>query len=182
MDIGIIPGSFNPIHVGHKKVASYLWSTHMMDEVIFVPSFAHPYGKKLLPFEYRYNMCLMTADELNAERNTKRFRVSDVERRIGGTCNLTCDTVERLFTETGSQHRFFMAIGQDVFIDLPRWEGFDKLAHYVSFVAITRRTDGISSTLVRNRLRDGHPISDLVIESVECCLMSHAAEFIDHWG
>lgn len=57
MDIALLGGSFNPPHVGHLMAAVYVRATLRAREVWLLPSFHHPFGKQLAPFEARVEMC-----------------------------------------------------------------------------------------------------------------------------
>ena len=79
MDVALLGGSFNPPHVGHLMASLYLRSVVGCDEVWLVPSFNHPFGKPLEPFEDRVNMCRAMGADLGPW-----FKVSRAEASVGG--------------------------------------------------------------------------------------------------
>jgi nicotinate-nucleotide adenylyltransferase len=74
--VGLFGGSFNPPHVAHAAAAAR--ALQVVDEVWFVPVFAHPSGKQLARYDDRVAMCELIAAELGP-----RVRVSRVEEEIG---------------------------------------------------------------------------------------------------
>ncbi|MCI0570479.1 MAG: nicotinate-nicotinamide nucleotide adenylyltransferase, partial [Myxococcaceae bacterium] len=79
MEVAILGGSFNPPHVGHLLAAHFVRATQAVDEVWLMPSFRHPFGKALAPFEHRLAMC-----EALCRDTSGWMRAVDVERHVPG--------------------------------------------------------------------------------------------------
>src|SRR4051812_36562982 len=78
-NVALMGGSFNPPHVGHLLAAYYVKATAGMDEVWWVPSHRHPFGKALVDFQHRLRMCeAMSGDARDW------LKTSDVEQEVPG--------------------------------------------------------------------------------------------------
>jgi nicotinate-nucleotide adenylyltransferase len=179
--IGVMGGTFDPIHHGHLAAASEAGRALALDEVIFVPT-GQPWQKddrRLAPVEDRYAMTLI------ATASDPLFSVSRIEiDRPGET--YTVDTLRELRAERGPGAEFFFIIGADALSRLRTWKDPDELVKLTHFVGCTRpghrlRDAGlaegqftlveipaleISSTLCRERVRAGLPIRYLVPDGV----------------
>ena len=170
MRVALFGGSFNPPHVAHQLLALYVLETAPVDELWFVPAFEHAFGKPLVPFDDRLEMCHLAAVGLGP-----RARVSDVERAIGGR-SLTLRTVRRL-TDLHPEHSFSLVIGSDLVGDVATWYRGDELARTIPFIVVGR-TGGpptgaaavtmpdVSSTAVRAALAAGRRADGLVPRAV----------------
>jgi nicotinate-nucleotide adenylyltransferase len=168
MRVALFGGSFNPPHVAHQLAALYLLETQPIDELWMIPCFRHPFEKELAPFADRLKMCQLAAAALGA-----RVKVSDVEGRLGGESR-TLQTVRALQADHPDQ-TFVVVIGSDLEAEVDRWYGIEELRRRVSFVVVGRagaggnaevRMPAVSSTEVRQRLRDGRPVEALVPRAV----------------
>src|SRR5215471_17281186 len=90
VSVALLGGSFNPPHVGHLIAAQYVKATQPIDQVWLMPSFRHPFGKPLAPFEDRVRMC-----EVMSAHASGWLQVSQVERDIGGE-GRTVNTLKHL--------------------------------------------------------------------------------------
>jgi nicotinate-nucleotide adenylyltransferase len=174
MRVALFGGSFNPPHVAHQMAALYVLETAPVDQLWFVPCFKHPFNKSLESFEDRFEMCRLTAAALGT-----RAQVSDIEQVIG-TESRTLRTVRRL-QEDYRQHQFSWVIGSDLVDELDGWQGGDELRRTLPLLVVGRAGAGesqaeaetapvampaVSSTDIRQRLRDRKPIQGLVPRTV----------------
>lgn len=115
--IGIMGGTFNPIHMGHLLLAEYARTECGLDEIWFIPT-GYSYmkdGKGVLPGEERLHMV-----ELALSGDNGGMRCLDLEvKREGNT--YTCETVEQLHREY-PQHDFFFILGADCLYDIEDWD------------------------------------------------------------
>jgi nicotinate-nucleotide adenylyltransferase len=179
--IGIMGGTFDPIHHGHLVAASEVAHFFSLDEVIFVPT-GMPYqknGREVSPPEDRYLMTVI------ATASNPRFSVSRVDiDRPGET--FTIDTLRDLRAERGPGAEFFFITGADALTMMISWRDADELFKLAHFVGVTRPghqlsmtglpEDGISlmevpalaisSTECRARVHDGDPIWYLVPDGI----------------
>ena len=159
MKVAVFGGSFNPPHLSHVLAATAVLSTEDVETFLIVPTFRHPFGKPLAPFEDRVRMCELAMGWLPG------VIISRVEEELGGESR-TLRTLEHL----AQQHpawslRFVM--GADILLEAHKWHGFDRIAELAPPIVLGRvgvdRADtpkavlpNISSTNVRASLAAGH--------------------------
>jgi len=118
MKIGLLFGSFNPIHIGHLIIANYLANHTTLDKVWLVVSPQNPLKK--------YGDLINTYDRLEMARlatdNAQNIEVSDVELKLPQP-SYTIDTLTHL-KEKYPQHEFALIMGSDNLISLPRWKNY----------------------------------------------------------
>ena len=176
--IGVMGGTFDPIHHGHLVAASEVAQSFDLDEVVFVPT-GMPWQKtKVTEAEHRYLMTVI------ATASNPRFTVSRVDiDRDGPT--YTIDTLRDLKAARPDAELFFIT-GADAIAQILGWRNHDELWELAHFVAVSRpghvlSTEGlpsedvsqlevpalaISSTDCRNRVRDKLPIWYLVPDGI----------------
>ena len=179
--IGVMGGTFDPIHHGHLVAASEVGHAFALDEVIFVPT-GQPYQKEhrqVSPAEDRYLMTVI------ATASNPRFSVSRVDiDRPGET--YTIDTLRDLRAERGPDVELFFITGADALARMISWRDTDELFRLAHFVGCTRPGHrlsltglpddrfslieipalAISSTGCRERVREGDPIWYLVPDGI----------------
>jgi nicotinate-nucleotide adenylyltransferase len=183
--LGVMGGTFDPIHFGHLVTAEEALSQFSLDEVVFVPT-GLPWMKEerdVSPAEDRYLMTVI------ATASNPRFSVSRVEiDRDGPT--YTIDTLRALAAANRDAELYFIT-GADAIFEIFDWKDPDEVLHLAHFIAATRpgydlrrfetRSErkqpnvsamnipalAISSTDVRERVRDGRPIRYLLPEGVK---------------
>jgi len=179
--LGVMGGTFDPIHHGHLVAASEVADFLGLDEVVFVPT-GQPWqkgGRKVAPAEDRYLMTVI------ATASNPRFSVSRVDiDRPGET--YTIDTLRDLRAERGAEAEFFFITGADALAKMISWRDADELFKLAHFVGCTRPGHrltlsdlpsdrvslleipalAISSTECRERVRGGHPIWYLVPDGI----------------
>jgi nicotinate-nucleotide adenylyltransferase len=170
MNVALLGGSFNPPHVGHLLAALYVRSTLPVDQVWLVPSFNHPFGKALAPFEDRVAMCEALAVDSQAW-----LKVSRAESQVQGE-GRTIELLEWLLPRH-PEHSFRWIIGSDILADLPKWKAWDRIqalvqvtvlqrAGYPSEQAIGPPIPEVSSTQIRKVLEEGREPTALVPRAV----------------
>jgi nicotinate-nucleotide adenylyltransferase len=179
--LGVMGGTFDPIHHGHLVAASEVGHYFGLDEVIFVPT-GQPWqknGRKVSPAEDRYLMTVI------ATASNPRFSVSRVDiDRPGET--YTIDTLRDLRAERGPDAEFYFITGADALANIISWRDTDELFELAQFVGCTRPGHrltidrlpsdrislveipalSISSTECRDRVRAGQPIWYLVPDGI----------------
>jgi len=181
--LGVMGGTFDPIHHGHLVAASEVAARYHLDEVVFVPTGTsyQKAGRSVSKAEDRYLMTVI------ATASNPRFSVSRVDiERSGPT--YTIDTLRDLKAERGDVEMFFIT-GADAFCGMASWKGFDELFSLATFVAVSRPgvplgecasnpvlaervhcveipAMAISSTGCRQRVADGLPLWYLVPDGV----------------
>ena len=184
--IGVMGGTFDPIHHGHLVAASEVANHFGLDEVIFVPT-GQPYQKdNVTEGEHRYLMTVI------ATASNPRFAVSRVDiDRDGPT--YTVDTLRDLRDQYPDSDLFFIS-GADAIAQSLEWKDIDAALNVAHFVAVTRPGHklsvsglppehvtqleipalAISSTDCRERVRAGSPVWYLVPDGVVQYIAKHA--------
>ncbi|MFN8086140.1 MAG: nicotinate-nucleotide adenylyltransferase [Microbacterium sp.] len=183
--IGVMGGTFDPIHHGHLVAASEVAQSFDLDEVVFVPT-GLPWQKdKVTESEHRYLMTVI------ATASNPRFTVSRVDiDRDGPT--YTIDTLRELKQARPDAELFFIT-GADAIAQILSWRDHGELWDLAHFVAVSRpghvlSTEGlptanvsqleipalaISSTDCRARVRAGNPVWYLVPDGVVQYIAKH---------
>jgi nicotinate-nucleotide adenylyltransferase len=166
VEVALLGGSFNPPHVGHLLAVHYVWATQPVDEVWLLPSYRHPFGKSLAPFEHRLRMCQLLADDASGW-----LKVCDAESEVPGE-SWTVDVLEHL-RQRHPGHAFTLVIGSDILRELPKWKDAGRIEQLARLLVLHRaghpspRAFGpplaeVSSTEIRDRLIRGDAPVDLV--------------------
>jgi nicotinate-nucleotide adenylyltransferase len=185
--IGVMGGTFDPVHHGHLVAASEVQARYRLDEVVFVPT-GRPWQKddaEVSPAEHRYLMTVV------ATASNPRFTVSRVDiDRPGPT--YTIDTLRDLHHGRPEAEMYFIT-GADALAQILSWKDVDELWSLAHFVGVTRPGHtlsdiglpqdrvslmevpamAISSTDCRNRVRAGEPVWYLVPDGVVQYIAKH---------
>jgi nicotinate-nucleotide adenylyltransferase len=131
--IGILGGTFNPIHIGHLAVAQWAYEQLKLDKVIFVPSYLPPHksGRGVLSPKHRFEMVAI------AIKDNPHFEVSDFEIQKGGK-SYSIDTVRFFKSAFPEGTKLYFIIGEDALSTLPGWKNVADLAQMATFVVINR--------------------------------------------
>ena len=130
--LGVMGGTFDPIHHGHLVAASEVAGEFDLDEVVFVPT-GHPWQKvagAVSPAEHRYLMTVI------ATASNPRFTVSRVDIERNGP-TFTVDTLRDLKRQRPEADLFFIT-GADVMAEILTWKGAEELWQLAHFVGVTR--------------------------------------------
>ena len=187
--IGIMGGTFDPIHIGHLVTAEAVRLEYDLDKVLFIPAGNPPHKQESVVTEamHRYVMTVM------ATYSNPHFFVSALEIERDGP-SYTVDTIKFLLEKCGADTDFYFITGADALEELPTWKNVDYLLTLCHFIAATRPgcisaidkvikyfgAQGrkkihrlatpqleISSTDIRERVKKGLSIKYIVPESVE---------------
>ncbi len=184
MRVGFYGGSFNPPHLGHAMVVSWLLWTRRVDRVWIVPVFRHAFegqqDKSLAPFERRLAWCEALRAELPL---ADRVSVLDVESTLPAP-SYTIDTLRHLAARHG-EASIRLVIGADVLPQLPRWRQWSELQARFDPIVVGRTgypvPEGsvvfpeISSSLIRRRLLARQPVDHVLPAAVLAALDSEQA-------
>ena len=158
--IGVMGGTFDPIHNGHLAAASEVQRSFDLDEVVFVPT-GQPYQKSgVSQAEHRY---LMTAI---ATASNPRFTVSRVDiDRPGPT--FTIDTLRDLRKDRPDADLFFIS-GADAVAQILDWKDNDELWSLAHFVAVSRPGHPLSIRGLPEQGVSSLEVPALAISSTDC--------------
>jgi nicotinate-nucleotide adenylyltransferase len=183
--IGVMGGTFDPIHHGHLVAASEVAQSYGLDEVVFVPTGEPTYKSVVTQAEHRYLMTVI------ATASNPRFTVSrvDIDR---GKPTFTIDTLRDIRRERPEAELFFIT-GADAIAQILSWRDVEELWELAHFVAVSRPGHdlsvsglpeqdvsllevpalAISSTDCRDRVRRGFPVWYLVPDGVVQYISKH---------
>lgn len=133
MAICIFPGTFNPIHEGHLKMAEYALQQYDFEKIIFIPAYIPPHksiSQNLA--EHRYKMVEMAISE------NPKFEVSDIEYKSDGT-SYSLITVKKIIEQYSIKGRLNFMIGTDAFAKIDSWYKAEELKSLVHFIVFPRR-------------------------------------------
>lgn len=130
--IGIMGGTFDPIHHGHLVAASEVQNVFGLDEVVFVPTWAQPFKKdrRVSPAEHRYLMTVI------ATASNPRFTVSRVDIDRGGT-TYTIDTLRDITAEYPGAELYFIT-GADAMAQILTWKNNEEIFGLAHMIGVTR--------------------------------------------
>ncbi|HVG03262.1 MAG TPA: nicotinate-nucleotide adenylyltransferase [Nitrospira sp.] len=133
MRLGLLGGSFNPIHRCHLSIAHSARQLLQLDRILFIPTGDPPHkpSDTLAPAPHRYRMVEL------AIQDVPEFGLTDVEIRRPGK-SYSVDTVRTIQEENGPDARLFFMIGLDAFLDLPSWKDPEILLSECHFVVFSR--------------------------------------------
>ena len=153
--IGLLGGTFDPVHNGHLAVAGHVLETLGLDAIWFIPAALPPHkaghadGRDISSFADRIAMLEIATADNNS------FVVSDIEAKRSAP-SYTIDTINILSQQIGEQADFYFIIGADAFIEIDTWKRFQELPTLVNFVVISRPAyppDRVGE-VIRNNFRD----------------------------
>ena len=193
MNIGVLGGTFDPIHIGHLVIAEEARIKLGLSEVLFVPA-GQPWlklGRNITPAVHRVEMVR------RAIADNPHFKLCTLEVERAGP-SYTVDTLTMLRKQLGSKASFFFILGRDTLAELPLWKEPEKVVQLCRLVvpprlgskdlkhletAIPGLLDkiiqldmpviGISSSEIRQRLAQGLSIRYLVPAEVEKYITEH---------
>jgi nicotinate-nucleotide adenylyltransferase len=130
MAIGLFGGSFDPVHVGHLRVAEEVREHFKLDTIYFVPARVQPLKRLSAVSDASDRMRMIEM----AIRDNDYFRLSKVETEREGV-SYTIDTV-KLFARRHKEICFL--VGLDAFADIGLWKGYQELFLYANFILMVR--------------------------------------------
>lgn len=195
--IGIIGGSFDPIHIGHLIIAQDAAEQLGLSEVVFIPTEIPPHKQQLQRADAGHRLKMLEC----AVKTNVQFSVSDIEVRRGGI-SYTVDTLEAL-CEYYPDATLLLIVGSDTLVELHTWHEVERILELCEVITFLRPGEdsleeiakkiqlpeeqkkpllrnmvdahriGISSSEIRKRLMEGLDIHYLVPLEVERYIYEH---------
>lgn len=133
MKIGILGGSFNPIHIGHLILAEEVREKLRLDKIFFIPVYlpVHKDANDLLPAEVRLKMVRL------ALKGNSHFEALDIEVKRKGK-SFTIDTLRSLHQLYPQVKKFFFIVGSDALGYLDSWKDIKEVMKLAKFVVASR--------------------------------------------
>lgn len=187
MKIGLFFGSFNPPHIGHALIAQRAQEQFNLDKVYFIVSPHNPFKKEdlLAPVNDRYHFINTLCLELGS-----KFKPSDIEFQLpkpSYTCNtLRWITSDENIENKSQDNQYYIIMGMDCINSIDKWKDFEYIVKNFQILVYKRLGDfhiplivfsypiefinapiiEISSTEIRQRIKDNKTVKYLIPESV----------------
>jgi nicotinate-nucleotide adenylyltransferase len=183
MKIGLLGGSFNPVHNGHLELAQTALNSFHLDKILFLPSGNHPLKNhnSITPVEIRYNI---TKKAIASNPNFEISRL-DMETAKPSYTKLLVMHLNKVFPND----EFYFIAGSDIVSELKKWHDYKWILDNIEFI-IAHRPDinkfawneleyidklhfmemesiDISSTMIREMIRQNKDISALVPANIK---------------
>ena len=187
--VGIIGGTFNPIHLGHLILAEYAYDEYQLDEILFIPTGISYFKDPNTVLDIKMRITLTG----EAIEDNPHFALSTIETDRPGN-SYTYETLEEL-NKRNPDVRYYLIIGADSLFQIESWKEPDIIMENAIILAASRKDQGIdllkekadelmkkfhseihiltcpmidiSSTDIRNRIKEGKSIKYLVKEQTE---------------
>ncbi|MFY7672149.1 nicotinate (nicotinamide) nucleotide adenylyltransferase [Tenacibaculum sp. MEBiC06402] len=180
-NIGLYFGTFNPIHIGHLIIANHMVENSDLDEIWMVITPHNPFKKKssLLDNHHRFEMVY------RATENFDKISPSDIEFKLPQP-NYTVHTLAHI-SEKYPSYKFNLIMGEDNLKSLHKWKNYETILEHHDVYVYPRISEGkvetqfdnhpkihrvnapiieISSTMVRNSIKEGKNIKPLLSSTV----------------
>jgi nicotinate-nucleotide adenylyltransferase len=190
--LGVLGGTFDPIHYGHLDAAAAARDALALDQVLFLPAHDQPLRTNHPGASGFHRFAMATL----AIHGCPGYRVSDLELLREGP-SYTIDTLQNLHRQGWTGSQLFFILGADAFADIARWHRFPEVLDAARFVVVARpgttleaafartpelrsrvdlveaRTRDVSSTVIRSRIGARESIDDLVPAAVSRHIFAH---------
>ena len=187
MKIGILGGTFDPVHRGHLQLAQNARAQFSLDKVIWVPAYQSPHKQELLFLTSaadRYEMVRLAIE------GEPFHEISDCELRRKGV-SYTFDTLAEL-EKKYPEAVFFLILGKDAFEGIDSWHRADELKKKIRFLVAKRgdgeirvpagaRVEGVlmppcpfSASGIRAAIKQGRNVDDAILPKVLLYIQAHA--------
>ena len=131
--LGIFGGTFDPVHMGHLRIAEEAREALDLDRIIFIPAADPPHKvqRRILPFEHRWRMLFLSL------AGNPHFHMSDIEQKMEGKSYSVLTLKELRRMSTGREDYYFL-VGLDSFLELNTWYRYRELFS-LAHLAVMRR-------------------------------------------
>lgn len=179
--IGILGGSFNPVHNAHIKLAVTACEQAGLDEMLIIPTYVTNLkdNSAMVSSEDRFRMCELAVQDISS------FYVSDIEIKRQRT-TYTCETVEEL-KRIDPDNEYYLIMGADAYLNLYKWRNYEYILNNAHII-VAPRDDAdkddlleksheycgfsplilkepifkLSSTMIREMISAGEDVSDFL--------------------
>jgi nicotinate-nucleotide adenylyltransferase len=188
MRIGMLGGTFDPVHLGHIALAEAAAAELSLDTVLVVPNASPPHkpDREITPYEHRVKMLEIAFGDCDIAELCEMETGTDAP-------HYTIDTVRALKSARGEDTDLFLLLGSDEAADFPGWRDPEKILEEVTVAVVPRagcdasavenqdrfrilsvEIPGISSTEIRERAASGDRLEGLVDPGVADYIAKHA--------
>ena len=176
MKVGLFFGSFNPLHIGHKIIASYMLEFSNLDKILFVVSPKNPFKKKESLLDENHRLMIIRREF----EDVPNIGVTDIEFKLNQP-SYTIDTLVAL-EENNSDNEYSIIMGSDNLINFKKWKNYQEILSNFSVYVYPRPNYSIdfkhhnihivkdvplmqiSASFIRNAIKQEKNVSFLVPE------------------
>lgn len=159
--IGIMGGTFNPVHMGHVAIAKAAYEQYCLDEVWFMPNHVPAYKSedRIVSGEDRFEMVRLAIEDI------PYCKASDFElRRSGNT--YTIDTLKLLKREY-PQHNFYFIMGADSLFCFEQWRNYEEIPQY-AMLLVAPRNDKSQADVLQRITQWNHYLQKTCFALIKC--------------
>jgi nicotinate-nucleotide adenylyltransferase len=166
--IGILGGTFDPPHLGHINAAKKAIHDLCLDKLIIMPAFTSPFklGRVMTPPPVRIAMCIAAFGSLSKAIEISDFEISRHE--ISYTINTVCH-LKKLYPSAD----LYLIAGSDVPKNFDKWKDSDRLRKLVNLYIIPRELVPVSSSEIREKIKNNEDPSGLITPEVLEIIRKH---------
>jgi nicotinate-nucleotide adenylyltransferase len=131
--LGILGGTFDPVHLGHLRLAEEVGEAFKLEKVYLIPAASPPHkgDRAVSSFHHRFEMARI------ATEGSSLLTAFDLEGRRKGL-SYSVETLEEFHQLYPSDLELFFIVGMDAFLEIETWKDYRNLFHYAHFVVIQR--------------------------------------------
>lgn len=160
--IGLLGGTFDPVHLGHLQLAESVLQECALDKIVFVPSAEPPHKVRTTVISFAHRVAML--ELISAGR--KEFECNTIEGRLPKP-SYTIDTLQVLLKQYSGKARFYFIIGADAFLDILTWKSYQKIPRLVSII-VSQRKGSLSTKLYDMLNKLGYTESENCWRGEEC--------------
>lgn len=151
--LGILGGTFDPVHFGHLRTAQEALEAFKFDRMMFMPAADPPHkpNQQITLFAHRCKMLQIAVGDNN------KFEVCDLEQRLSGK-SYTVITLNRLLESSARDIELYFLVGMDSFLELDTWWHYRELFQLTRLVVLKRPgfPEEEMESLLRGKVSDGY--------------------------
>ncbi|MFP4452745.1 MAG: nicotinate-nucleotide adenylyltransferase [Desulfobacterales bacterium] len=182
--IALFGGTFNPVHLGHLRVAEEVREGFALDMVYFIPAANPPHKSNMgiAPAADRYEMLL------RAIQGNPAFAVSDLELKRSGR-SYTIDTVKQFYSQLPGACRCWLVMGMDTFSEIETWKSYGEIFERIETIVLSRPSDrgrqdltDLVSGVVSSRISEQYryePENQRFVHPEKCAIYPFSATLLD---
>ncbi len=131
--VGLLGGTFDPVHCGHLELAGKAKDKFGLEKVLFLPTASPPHKMvgNVASFEHRVEMIRLAIE------NHPQFALLEIESKIPAP-NYTIDTLSLLLRKSEGEKEFVFIIGIDAFLEIHLWKNHDRVLRSIHFIIAAR--------------------------------------------
>jgi nicotinate-nucleotide adenylyltransferase len=131
--LGILGGTFDPVHLGHLRLAEEVGEGFSLDKVYLLPAASPPHkgGKTVTPFHHRFEMAKLAVE------GSPLLAAFDLEARRQGL-SYSIETLKQFHRLYPSHLELYFILGTDAFQEIETWKNYQDLFDYAHFVVVQR--------------------------------------------